>query len=255
MIFRNLTVLFVLITRSLFAQTGATMSYTFASDLGVNGSLIIYAQNGNYRTEMEMKSTKLLFKLNKASIIQNSNPSHIILLNEENKTYSEKEIKHSTDSTTTTKEECLITIIGTEKVGAYNCTHVKVQQAKVKYEMWLTKDIVDELNYFTKASDIKYAGNRQLYKALNEKNVDGFIVKTVYNEKGSAEGILTMTLDKYNKGTIADEKFKIPTGFTKTTPTSAIMPAGMPNMTEIMKMTDEEREAYIKKMKEQFGVK
>lgn len=253
MIFNKSSIVALLLSCSAMAQTpGVNIVYTITTDKNVNGSMNIYSQNGNSRMEMEMKMAgNVLGAYKMTSIVQVEKQGVTIQLNETNKTYTEQ-IVPAESGQTPESNECTVTVLGKEKVGEYNCIHVKVKQNKTEYEMWNTKDINPSPNYYK--NNNKYTGNEKLRKALTEKQADGFPVKVVHNETGSHEGAVTLLVTKFEIMFVTPDKFQIPAGFTKTAANTVApnMPS-MPSQEEMMKMTPEEREKFIEQMKKQYG--
>ncbi len=256
MIFKKLSIAVVLFSTALMAQQqGTNITYTLTTDKSASGTMNMYYQNGSSRMEMEFSipAAAAMGPVKMVSITQADKPNTTFMLNEAGKTYTENERKTTDAEKKTDDKDYVVTVLGREKVGNYNATHVKIQHDKTEYEMWLTKDIVAGAEYYK--NDNKYTGNEKLYKALEAKQAGGFPVKIVHNETGSREGTVTLTLTKFEKAFVSADKFQIPAGYTKTATTNGIMPVGMPGQKEIMNMTPEEREKLIEQMKKQYGGK
>ncbi|MFI5140690.1 MAG: DUF4412 domain-containing protein [Sphingobacteriales bacterium] len=230
------------------AQNGAHVEYKLSSDKGINGSMNLFFMDGNYRSEMKVAIPQMpAGGMNMVTITQKDKPNTHYLLNESGKTYREV-VSGTEDKTKNENQDCEVTVLGKEKVGTYNCTHVSVKQGKTTYEMWTTTEVADYKNY--QAKDGKYMGNEKVHKALIEKNADGFAAKIVFLEEGGREGKMTMELIAFEKKTLTADLFQIPAGFTKADPAPSMMPAGMP---DIKNMTPEERDKFIEQMKKQYG--
>lgn len=233
------------------AQTGgAHIEYKLTSDVGANGNIAVYFMDGNSRTEMVMNIPQLPGGgISMTSITQKDKPTIHYQINEKNKTYKEI-VSNPSDKAAEENQECVVTVLGHEKVGNYNCTHVNVKQGKTNHEMWTTTEIPDYKTYATNKS--KYMGNEKMRKALADKNADGFPAKMIYKQEGGHEGAMTMELVTFEKKPVPAEKFQIPAGYTKSEATTTT-PGVVPNAQDMMNMTPEERAKMIEQLKKQYG--
>lgn len=242
---------FLLLTGSLMAQPqGTNISYTVNSDKGANGTMQVFYQKGNSRMEIELKVTGApIGPVKVTTIVQSEKPNTTLQVYESSKTYTEIVAPEGNDKKEDTKEY-VVTVLGKEKIGTYNCTHVKVAADKASYEMWLTKDLTPTAEFYH--SNNKYVGNEKMQKSLAAKQADGFPVKTIYSDVAGRDGAVTLTLTKFEKMNVPADKFQVPAGYTKAT-TAGVSPVGMPGQSELMNMSPEEREKLIEQMKKQYG--
>lgn len=230
------------------AQSGAHIEYKLTSDVGANGNIGVYFSDGNSRTDMTMAIPQLPGGgIDMSTITQKDKKDTHYQLNNNNKTYKEISSKPS-DKTAEENQDCEVTVLGHEKIGKYNCTHVNLKQGKTNREMWMTTEIPDYQHYASMKG--KYMGNEKMHKALVDKNADGFPAKMIYKQEGGHEGKMTLELVKFEKNPVAAEKFQIPAGYTKSEGTSAGI---VPNAQDMMKMTPEERAKMLEQLKKQYG--
>jgi hypothetical protein len=233
------------------AQNGAHIQYKLISDVGATGNISVYFMDGNSRTEMSMVVPQLPGgAINMTTITQKDKPNTHYQLNDKNKTYKEI-VSNPSDKAKEENQECVVTLLGHEKIGAYNCTHVNVKQGKTNHEMWMTKEIPDYKNY-AEIKGGKYMGNEKLRKALADKDAEGFAAKIIYKQEGGHEGTMTMELVKFEKTAVPADKFQIPVDYTKSE-SSGAAPGVVPNAQDMMNMTPEERAKMIEQMKKQYG--
>ena len=233
------------------AQNGAHIEYKLTSDVGATGNITVYYMDGNSRTEMLMNVPQLPGgAINMTTITQKDKANTHYQLNDKNKTYKEI-VSNPSDKAKEENQECVVTVLGHEKIGTYNCTHVNVKQGKTTHEMWTTTEVPDYQNYASIKSG-KYMGNEKLRKALADKGAQGFAAKIIYKEEGGREGTMTMELMKFEKTAVQADKFQIPSDYTKSE-SSGSATGVVPNAQDIMNMTPEERAKMIEQMKKQYG--
>ncbi len=229
------------------AQNGAHLEYKMSSDQNMNGTMVAYYLDGNSRSEMQMNIPAMPGgKMNMIYITQKDKPTTHYQLNETAKTYKEI-VTTSDDKVKDENQECAVKVLGKEKVGNYNCTHVSITQGKVNYDMWTSKDIPDYANYKPKGQ--KYMGNAKLYKALEDNQADGFPVKSVYKAQGGREGSVTVELVTFEKKSLSADLFQIPADYKKQE-SASYTPGTMPSASDIQNMTPEQRQKFVEQMKQ-----
>jgi hypothetical protein len=178
------------------------------------------------------------------SIIQADKPNTVISLDERTKTYSETEVK---EQAAPTDNNCTVKIIGKEKAGNYNCTHVMVTENGHQTEYWMTTEISDFSKYGSSRKTNKYMGSGNAYAAMTKSGVTGFPVKTL--SKDPKAGEIVIELVKLEKQDVPSSQFNIPSGYTKKT---AAPQAPVIDVQKLQSMTPEERQKYAEELKKQY---
>jgi Domain of unknown function (DUF4412) len=217
-----------------------------SSASGMNGSMKVYHQDGNTRSEMDMAMPQMPGGgMKQASLMLKSDPNKVYMLNLQAKTYTEMETGKS-EMKEGNADDYEVTLIGKEKVNGYSATHVKLKRkgSTTEEDLWVSTDVPNFANYKNIRS--KYT-NSGLYKALGSKGADGFLVRIKTGEHGRD---MQMDLVKAENKTVEASLFSL-TGFTK----SAASPYGNgQEMMEKMKnMTPEERQKFIEEMRKAHG--
>jgi len=231
------------------AQTGVHIEYKLSSDKNMTGSIVQYSQDGNSRSETKI-SVPAMPGGSISSIIlkQKEKPGTLYKLNVTAKTYTETTLLPQ-DKPKDEAQDCQVKVIGKEKVGNYNCTHVSVTQGKTNYEMWTTTDIADFTKYRT--SNQKYLGNDKVYQTLKANNADGFLVKVLHKAEGGREGTVTVELVTLEKKTLPADLFQVPADYKKSDASASYGPGNMPSAAEIQNMTPEERNKLVRQLQQQ----
>ena len=249
-----LTTLFnLLIICKIFAQgyyVEMKMTATGSKE-GMNGTMKSYSQDGNSRSEINMNIANAPAGIgNIAMLTLKDKPETVYMLNEKEKTYSEfSSANDNEDMKDYPKSEYEIIVVGKEKVNSYNCTHIRVKRKGSSHEteMWTTTELTGYAE-FSKMKT-KYTGKANMLKALEEKGAAGFPVRIKSDERGHSMQIDLVKAEKRNNPA---SLFSL-AGYTKTE--NPIMPGG-PDMQELMKkmqnMSAAEREAWMKRMQEQY---
>ena len=111
----------------------------------------------------------------------------IIQLNEDNKTYTEKDMSNQP---TNDKNTYTVTKIGDETVNGYKCIHSVITNSRGENtDMWTSKDVLFYDEYNKMAQSNPRIGSSAREKAMKDAGVDGFPVKMVTKNK---EGDFTM---------------------------------------------------------------
>ncbi len=198
----------------------------------------MYFKDGDLRTEVIMKMGEM--EMTSVTLNLKSNPDFMISYNSQSKTYTE--IKKNKE---TSKAKAMsITVLGNEKIGSYNCTHVRMTSDTTSWDMWVTKDL-PQFDFPVQSGD--EAANRKVLELLKSKSADGVPVKMVFFKPHTETPIMTMELVKYNNKDLEASLFKIPEGYTKST--------AQFDAEKMKSMSPEERKEMIQKMMEQYKQK
>jgi glycerophosphoryl diester phosphodiesterase len=185
----------------------------------MNASNKIYTSStSGIRMEMEMNLPQV-GKMTTVMLMPKGKNT-MITYNMTSKTYTES----STDLKKTAAEDVKFVLVGKEKVGGYNCTHVKMTMAnKMVTDMWTTKDITgyQVMESLSKASD-SFVSDK-IYTQLKSQGADGMMVKT---EMTIGQNKMVNQLVKAEKRTNPGSLYMLPAGYTKME--AGKMPKGLP---------------------------
>jgi hypothetical protein len=233
------------------AQNGAHIEFKMSSTKGATGT--VKANHSEYGSLSEMNMVVPQMPgggMSTKALIQKSNPDVTYILNDKDKTYSERKKSEPKEDTRTYEVKKL----GEETVNGYKCVHALVTEGKETHEVWNTKGIPDYDKYAESMKSNERMNNPKREKALKDAGCDGFPVKT-FHKGNEREGDFTMELVKIEKKNFSKSDFEIPAGYTKTETATGGPAAGMKTQQEIMNMTPEERAKYVEEMKKQYGKK
>lgn len=165
----------------------------------------IYSKNGDLRTEvnMELGAKKIVT----STLMLKSKPNVALVFNPMNKTYTEVK-----NTSTTTIKDFDIKVIGTEKVGNYNCTHVKMNLNGQSWDMWYAKDLP---TFSFPVSGQNAASTQKMIAQLKSKGITGMPVKMIYVKPGNTTAFMTLILTKFEQKTLSSSLFTIPAGYKK----------------------------------------
>ena len=235
-----------------FSQ-GFYTEYNMTAGEGVSGKIKTFSQSNNTRSEIHMTIPGMPGGgHSSATLMLASTPDKIYQINIAAKTYTEVAKNSAREMNDAPQSDYVVTVLGKEKAGIYNCTHVKVKQTsnKQEQEMWVSTDLPGYADY----AKIKtaYTGKDNLMKALTAKGAVGFPVRIKSLEKGSS---VQMDLVKAEKKNIPSTTFSL-AGYTKSAVPSGAGHGQPGNNEEMMKqmqnMTPEQREQMIKQMQQQY---
>jgi hypothetical protein len=241
----------ILFTISFVFSQGYYMEFKISTDKGVgNGTMKIYSQDGNSRSEVAFDAGDKAAALMGGTIVSltlKDAPDKVYMLNPEKKLYNEMDVSKRPDTKDKTAEDYEVTIIGKEAVNGYASTHVKVKVkgTGMEEELWVSTDI----NGYTDLLKVKskYTGREGLNKALSAKGAEGVPVRIRVSQQG---GTAQIDLLKAEKRSNAASLFSLD-GYTKSEG-SVGTPGNMKEMMQkIQNMTPEERKKFIEEMKQQ----
>jgi hypothetical protein len=237
---------------SLHSQNGAAMEFKMTSSKGGKGSMKVAVSEFGSVSEFTMAIPQMPGGgMSNKSLVKNSTPDVIYMLDDKEKKYSEiKKSDPADDQKTYTASK-----MPDETINGYKCSHAIVTDGKETHEVWNTKDIKEYDKYSEIMKNNKRMSSPKREEALKKINCDGFPVKMLHkgNER---EGDMTVELVKFDKKTFSKSDFEIPEGYTKSEAGSAPAGPGAPQMKsqqEIMNMSPEERAKYIEEMKKKYG--
>jgi len=186
--------------------------------------------------------------MTQSTLVKASEPGKVYRINDAAKSYTVVNMKTDRAAAAKMNEEYTVEKLGVEKVGGYDCAHVRVTGSRgQKAELWTTKDI----GSFGTAS--RLMGERSgvepgFEKSLRDADADGFPVKSIHF--GPRGENITMELVSVSKKAPPAARFEIPAGYAERS--DAMMPAGMnmpPEAAKAMEdMSPEQREMMEKMM-------
>lgn len=224
---------------SFFANT------TFAGDIyaeykmtGVGTKPIIskiYSKNGDFRTEANVEMGGQ--KMTTTTLVLKSKPNVTLVFNSMSKTYTETK-----NASGVAVKNFDIKVIGTEKVGNYTCTHVKMSSNGQSWDMWYAKDL-PAINFPLSGQDA--AATQKMIAQLKSKGITGMPVKITFAKPGSTTAAVTMLLSKFEQKSLNAALFTIPAGYKKSSVSF--------DAEKMKTMTPQQRkEMMMKMMKEQM---
>lgn len=194
---------------SFFANT------SFAADIyaeykmtGVGSKPIItkmYSKNGDLRTEANVDMGGQ--KMTTTTLMLKSKPNITLVFNSLSKTYTET--KNATGAAVKNFD---IKVIGTEKVGNYTCTHVKMSSNGQSWDMWYAKDL-PAFNFPLSGQDA--AATQKMIAQLKSKGITGMPVRITFAQPGNTSAAITMLLSKFEQKSLNASLFTIPAGYKK----------------------------------------
>ena len=174
-----------------------------------------FTNNGEGRSEMELPIPGMKSKI--TSIGRVAKPMYSLQLYADSKTYGLTVI--DTSLINGIKESFQITRVGTENVGGYSCTHVKMVtttgsgmfKSKSEEDIWTSTSVP---GYALYKRLVGVSGIRpQMMQALDQAGAGGFFVKmTTVGKDYSMTMMLIHAEEKNNSASL----FEIPAGYTKT---------------------------------------
>lgn len=197
-----------------------------------------YIADGNLRSESKVNIPGMGEK-KITTIMKASNPDLVISIDEENKTYSEinlKDLPMMQDEDEEEGEEAEVKVekLGWEKVLGYNCDHVRVTSEDQTTELWVTKDVLgfDTFSEMTRQDEKQ---NKGLMKSLQASGLNGFPLKM----KEASTG-MTWEVTKIEKQNVPASKFEVPAGYKK---------QSMPGMGSMSQEQRDQMQKMMEKMK------
>lgn len=199
-IFAFFTIAFNTISQDMYLE------YKMSGPMNASNKIYTSATSG-IRMEMEMHLPQV-GKMTTVMLMPKGKNT-MITYNTTSKTYTET----STDLKKTAAEDIKFVLVGKEKVGGYNCTHVKMTMAnKMVSDMWTTKDIpgYQVMESLSKASE-NFVSDK-IYTQMKSQGADGLMVKT---EMTIGKNKMVNQLVKAEKRTNPASLYVLPAGYTK----------------------------------------
>lgn len=165
----------------------------------------MYSKNGDLRTDVTMDIGGSLMQT--TTLMLKSKPNVTLVFNSMNKTYTETK-----SSANAIIKNFDIKVLGNEKVGNYNCTHVRMSANGKSWDMWYSKDL-PAVNFPLTSSDA--ASSQKMLAQLKSKGITGMPVKVAFLKPNSTTAAVTMLLTKFEQKTLNAALFTIPAGYTK----------------------------------------
>lgn len=249
-----LTIILLLASTIAFAAQGYYYEYqlTSAGNAGVTGAMKLFGTaDGNGRSEMQMNMPQMPGGgMNMVSITKAAEPGMVYMLFDKTKTYTKLDITKYANQGQPDNGKYEVIVVGKETVNGYSSTHLKIKyNGKESMDIWTSKDVVDWATTARLKAN-KYMSDSKLYEEMKAKGAEGFPVRILANEGGQQ---VQMDLVKAEKKELASSLFEIPADYKEGSMMQGVMGgSNMPSMEEIMKMTPEEREKWMKQMQEQY---
>ncbi|MEO8054226.1 MAG: DUF4412 domain-containing protein, partial [Acidobacteriota bacterium] len=186
-----------------------------------NGTGRTYVSSAGARSELDIQTPQMPLKM--TTLMKASNPDVMYMINDQQKSYAEIDLKKVKEQTAKyrekTKETWSVKKLGKETINGYSCEHILVtraEDAKAEQELWTSKD-VSGLSYESMRGLMRRGsqGDEGMMKALRDAGVDGFVVKMITREKGNPAPLATMELTKVERKSVKAALFEIPHGYTK----------------------------------------
>ncbi len=231
------------------------------SESGITGKMKAWYQDGNTRSQMQMNLLAGSERIpgfsgmgNMVMLLLNEQPDKTYILNEKDKTYFEMPKRPGREEQENQEEDFDITIIGNEKINGYNCTRIRASRKKggpkAEMEWWISREVPGYLemkNFRTRQFNTK-----SMYKALQEKGVEGFPVKIWTTSPGRGRSMaMELELVKAEVMDIPESRFSL-AGYTKKE-SSPFMSGGM-DPEKIKNMSPEERMKFFQEMQKMQGI-
>lgn len=190
----------------------------------------MYSKNGDLRTETSIDIGGR--SMNTVMLMLKSKPKVTLILNTASKIYTETKTVAKSNAAAID-----IKVIGTEKIGNYNCTRVKMSSQGKTWELWYTKDLPAISFPVNGDNDL---GSQKMMALLKSKGISGMPVKINFLKPNSTTSMMTMLLAKFEQKALNASLFTIPAGYKKNE--TSFNPKAMKNM------TPEQQKEMIKKM-------
>lgn len=203
----------------------------------VNGTSKMYTSAAGMRVEADMTVPRMGAVKN-VTLVRADRPNVMITYTDKAKTYQEIDTKSAGVETV----KYAVKVVGKERVGAYNATHVALSaNGKPAMDVWTTRDLPGYENLIKLTKTLGSMGSENLYRQLEASGAGGMMVKM---KPASGNG-MTMELTKAERRTNPASLFAVPAGYTK----SSFDPA------KLQKMSPAERQKAMQEMMKHYGGK
>lgn len=177
---------------------------------GMDGINKMYvSSNSGLRMEMDMKMPQIGNMTNVTIIPKGKNVSYTY--NSMSKNYVESPL--DSKSAEAAEKNMKFELVGKEKVGSYNCTHIRMLIGKqVASDMWVTKDIAGYQVMETLTKSNSNFGSNKIYQQMKAAGADGLMVKMEMNVGNKK---MVNQLVKAEKRANPASLYVLPAGYTK----------------------------------------
>ncbi|MBI5497340.1 MAG: DUF4412 domain-containing protein [Deltaproteobacteria bacterium] len=216
-----------------------------------SGQSLIQIGKPGVRTELRVDVPGRAGAMTMVMLVKTAEPDKVYAIHDERKAYTEIDAKkaRATAAARLGPHEYTARKVGTEKVGAWQCTHVVVTHGPTETDYWTSKDILDFDTYMRSAQE-PGADMGALQKALKGAGAEGFVVKMVQRRGGAAA--MTVELVRVEKKALDSAMFEVPAGYTKQE--GPLVPGGLPleamDPEKLRAMTPEQRRELLERMKQ-----
>ncbi len=240
--------IFSFVVLSLLLSTTASAQFQGYLDIKVTAQNMQstarqYFSKGNVRSETSVNIPGMGVK-KMVTIFKASNPDLIVTLDEQNKTYSEINLKEmpmmqmgSDDENDAPKDKVKIKKLGKKKVLGYNCDHVRIISEDRETDLWVTKDILG-FDMFEAMNKQDKSQNQGMMKMIGSSGIKGFPLKMKDKTSG-----MVWQVTKIKKQRVPSSKFSVPKGYKK---------ASIPGMGGMSPEQRKQMEDMMKRMKNKF---
>ncbi len=256
MVMKKISIILFLIVLSRIAFAGFYIEFRIKTEEGAIGIMKIWQQDGNSRTQMLMDnpaSGQLVGMPNLANLISLrllGEPEKTFILNEKDKSYFEAPQRQGRGEQESQKDDYMISVIGTEKINGFSCTHFKASRKsggpRGEMEWWVSKEVAG----YQDLGDLetRQFSTRSMYKEMAKNGIEGFPVKMLM---GSRNGKMEMELVKAEKVDIPESRFSL-AGYSKKDG-MPFLPGGM-DMEKVRNMSPEDRVKFFQEMQKSRDV-
>lgn len=186
------------------AETGQSAE----SEMKITMEMYVSPSRGG-RSQMNMEMP-VIGNISMAMLSNFNDPNHVIVLNERKEAYSIIDLS-DVGSADESNEQYTVTKLGEEDLHGLACTHARATSENGEsFEIWTTREIPGYEAMLKLYSKNNKMGSDNLWKALNEADCDGFMVK-LYSKTEDAATV--MELIEMEKITVPDAMLLVPAGY------------------------------------------
>jgi Domain of unknown function (DUF4412) len=241
----------------------------------IDGTSKIFVTKTAYRMEMETSfggaaaaeqgtgSSRAPRHMKMTMIGKVADPDELIMVNDENKTYSIWDLKKMRgDAAAPAPQTWTVKKLGSDKVAGVSCQKALLTSSKgSEIEVCMAKELAVSSDWFATMTRRQRDTNEWM-QALKSAGLVGFPVRYVMR-RGGKEALITMELTSLDKKSLSASLFEVPSGYKQTdyaigglTPEQrkAMADARKRIGAELDKMTPEQRKAFEGAMKKHGGM-
>lgn len=214
------------------------------------GAAKTYISKEGMRNDMEMPMGGRTMKM--SVIVQRAKPDIVTMLNDEQKTYSEMNVKEMREHAAKTEQSYTVKDLGKETLLGYSCRHILITHSRGgESELWTTREIVDYESYArARGGEGKDGEGAAFLKALKDAGADGFPVKSIHRGAKKSGAEIVMELVKAEKKALSKDLFQVPAGYKKSEGLggAAMSPEAQKAMQEQMKNMTPDKKKMLEEM-------